>query len=154
MGSLEGLRCPPGDSVGFVFQALHLVPTLTVRENAHLRLSLNGLDEAHHRARADELLAEVGLADRADEWPDRLSGGEQQRIAIVAALVHDPDLVLADEPTGSLDRSTGDTVLDLLDRLTRRMGKTLIVATHSTELAQRADRVVEIRDRGIVEVER
>ena len=96
------------------------------------------------RWRDAALLARVGLADRADDYPDRLSGGEQQRVAIVRALIHQPRLVLADEPTGNLDARTGEQILDLLDRLIRKKGHTLIMVTHSAEVASRADRVVRL----------
>jgi putative ABC transport system ATP-binding protein len=96
--------------------------------------------------RAEQLLAEVGLADRRADYPDRLSGGEQQRVALVRALVHDPQLVLADEPTGNLDEDTGTLVLNLLDRLTRQLGKGLVMVTHSLDAAARADRIVRLKD--------
>ena len=130
--------------LGFVFQFFNLIPTLTVEENLLLRLQLNGRDDAASRRRALGLLDEVGLADRAASWPDRLSGGEQQRVAIASALAHDPDLILADEPTGNLDLETGQRVIDLLDRLTRRSGKTLLMATHSAEVMGIADRILTI----------
>jgi putative ABC transport system ATP-binding protein len=129
------------DHIGFVFQFFNLIPTLRVLENVLLPAELSGRDEAR---RAEELLERVGLADRASSFPDRLSGGEQQRVAIARALVCDPRLVLADEPTGNLDDATGATVMGLLDALTRRAGKTLLLATHSREVAALADRVVTI----------
>jgi putative ABC transport system ATP-binding protein len=129
------------DHVGFVFQFFNLIPTLRVLENVLLPAELSGRDEAR---RASELLERVGLADRASSFPDRLSGGEQQRVAIARALVCDPRLVLADEPTGNLDDATGATVMGLLDALTRRAGKTLLLATHSREIAALADRVLTI----------
>jgi putative ABC transport system ATP-binding protein len=98
------------------------------------------------RPAALDLLNEVGLADRAGSYPDRLSGGEQQRVAIIRALIHQPRLVLADEPTGNLDAGTGEQVLDLLDRLVRAKGHTLILVTHSGEVAKRADRIVRLVD--------
>ena len=130
--------------IGFVFQFFNLLPTLTVEENLLLPLELNGRIEASDRARAEELLAAVGLPDRASSFPDRLSGGERQRVAVARALVHDPELVLADEPTGNLDLDTGLEVLELLDRLTRREGKTMVMATHSREVIGVADRVLRI----------
>lgn len=138
-------------SVGFVFQFFNLVPTLSVLENVLLPLELNGIaGAAAHRA-AEAMLANVGLADRGGSYPDRLSGGEQQRIAIARALVHDPALVLADEPTGNLDAETGRQVLDLLDRLTRQAGKTMIMVTHSPEVVGVADRVLRVREGHLVE---
>ena len=136
--------------VGFIYQFFNLIPTLTVLENVLLPLELNGIAESAGRKGALELLAEVGLADRAESYPDRLSGGEQQRVAIIRALVHEPRLVLADEPTGNLDAATGEQVLDLLDRLVRARGRTLILVTHSAEVASRADRTVRLRDGRIV----
>jgi len=129
------------DQMGFVFQFFNLIPTLRVLENVLLPAELSGRDAAR---RASELLEHVGLADRASSFPDRLSGGEQQRVAIARALVCDPRLVLADEPTGNLDDATGATVMGLLDALTRRAGKTLLLATHSREVAALADRVLTI----------
>lgn len=130
--------------VGFIYQFFNLIPTLTVIENVLLPLELNGISESASRHEGLDLLKEVGLADRADTYPDRLSGGEQQRVAIVRALIHQPPLVLADEPTGNLDAGTGEQVLDLLDRLVRAKGHTLILVTHSAEVARRADRVVRL----------
>jgi putative ABC transport system ATP-binding protein len=138
-------------SVGFVFQFFNLVPTLTVLENLLLPLELNGVSGAQAQATATAMLAEVGLADRGGSYPDRLSGGEQQRVAIARALVHNPALVLADEPTGNLDAETGRQVLDLLDRLTRQQGKTMIMVTHSPEVVGVADRVLRVREGFLVE---
>ncbi|HMB54696.1 MAG TPA: ABC transporter ATP-binding protein [Thermoanaerobaculia bacterium] len=142
------------DHVGFVFQFYNLIPTLTVEENLLLPLELQGRADAAGRRRAGELLAEVGLADRADDFPDRLSGGEQQRVAVARALAHDPLLVLADEPTGNLDLETGLAVLDLLDRLTRQAGKTLLMVTHGREVIGIADRILTIEDGKLVERQR
>lgn len=138
-------------SIGFVFQFYNLAPTLTALENVLLPLELNGLRGSTARERALDMLAAVGLADRAHTYPDRLSGGEQQRVAIARALVHNPDLVLADEPTGNLDSDTGSQVLDLLDRLTRQVGKTLLMVTHSREMIGVADRVFQLRNGRIIE---
>jgi putative ABC transport system ATP-binding protein len=131
-------------SVGFVFQFFNLVPTLTVLENVLLPLELNGRSGPAARAEAAAMLAAVSLGDRGASYPDRLSGGEQQRVAIARALVHDPALVLADEPTGNLDAETGRQVLDLLDRLTRQTGKTMVMVTHSPEVVGVADRVLRV----------
>ena len=130
--------------IGFIYQFFNLIPTLTVLENVLLPLELNGISEGVGRKDALNLLQEVGLQDRANTFPDRLSGGEQQRVAIVRALIHEPRLVLADEPTGNLDAATGEQILDLLDRLIRKKGHTLIMVTHSAEVASRADRVVRL----------
>lgn len=134
------------DHIGFVFQFFNLIPTLTVLENVTLPRELAGDDEDLTQAAAMRLLELVGLDDRRDTFPDKLSGGEQQRVAIARALVHDPMLVLADEPTGNLDENTGEQVLDLLLSLTRRRGKTLIMATHNPEIARMADRVIRVHD--------
>jgi putative ABC transport system ATP-binding protein len=136
--------------LGFIFQSYNLIPTLTVAENLLLPLELiKPLARTDHD-KVTALLARLGLADRADTYPDRLSGGEQQRIAIARALVHDPDLILADEPTGNLDLETGRQVLALLDTLVKKAGKTLIMATHSREVIGQADRIVSIRDKSLV----
>ena len=136
--------------VGFIFQFYNLVPTLTVEENVRFLLDLDGAPDAADRARA--LLTEVGLADRAGAFPDRLSGGEQQRVAIARALAHDPALVLADEPTGDLDARTGAHVLDLLERMTRERGRTLLLVTHDETTLARVDTVFRLAD-GLVETE-
>ncbi len=130
--------------IGFVFQFFNLIPTLTVVENVALPCELNGASPKVAREDAERLLDAVGLLERAGTYPDKLSGGEQQRIAIARALVHDPQLVLADEPTGNLDENTGETVLALLDRLTRQAGKNLLMVTHSAESAGWADRVFQL----------
>jgi putative ABC transport system ATP-binding protein len=136
--------------VGFVFQFFNLIPTLTVAENLLLPLELNGRGGDPARRAVGALLDEVGLGDRADAFPERLSGGEQQRVAVARALVHDPDLVLADEPTGNLDLDTGRLVVELLDRMTRQAGKTLIMATHAPEVIGLADRVLRLQDGHLV----
>jgi putative ABC transport system ATP-binding protein len=136
--------------IGFVFQFFNLVPTLTVAENLLLPLEMVGRRGAAARAEVAAWLAEVGLADRAGAAVDRLSGGEQQRVAVARALAHDPDLVLADEPTGNLDADTAAVVLGLLRRLGRERKKTVIAATHGAEVAAAADRVLELRDGRLV----
>jgi putative ABC transport system ATP-binding protein len=141
-------------SIGFVFQAFNLIPTLTVAENLRLPLELNGRGGAREEARIAGLLERVGLADRARSFPDRLSGGEQQRVAVARALVHDPVLVLADEPTGNLDAEAAEEVLTLLDALTRGAGKTMLVATHSPRVLRLADRVLALRAHRLVELDR
>jgi putative ABC transport system ATP-binding protein len=133
------------EHIGFIFQFFNLVPLLTVEENLLLPLELVGRADAAGRARARELLDRVGLGDRGRAYPDRLSGGEQQRVAVARALVHDPVLVLADEPTGNLDAETAKVVLSLLDQLVREMGKTVVMATHSSEVVGAADRVFLIQ---------
>ena len=130
-------------AIGIVFQFFNLIPTLTVLENVTLPMELsggqNGMDD-----KAIGLLDRVGLGDRLSTYPDALSGGEQQRVAIARALVHNPLLILADEPTGNLDEDTGEAVLRLLLELTQGAGKTLIMATHAIDVARRADRVLHL----------
>lgn len=138
-------------NIGFVFQFFNLIPTLTVAENVLLPVELNGTVTVAKRAAAYELLRRVGLGDRGAAFPDKLSGGEQQRVALARALAHDPALVLADEPTGNLDAATGEQVLQLLDDMTRQAGKTLIMVTHSNEIAARTDRVLHLEDGRLVE---
>jgi putative ABC transport system ATP-binding protein len=138
--------------VGFVFQFFNLIPTLTVEENLRLPLELNGRPARLAADQARALLAEVGLGDRGPAFPEHLSGGEQQRVAVARALVHEPSLVLADEPTGNLDLETGRQVIELLDRLTRRAGRTMVMATHSAEVVGVADRTFRLHDGRLVEV--
>ncbi len=134
------------ERVGIVFQAFNLIPTLTVLENIALPLELKGRQRRAGEQAARALLERVGLANRADSFPDRLSGGEQQRVAIARALVAQPALVLADEPTGNLDEHTGERVLALLLELTRDAGKTLVMATHNPDIVPLADRVCRIHE--------
>src|SRR5262245_25273607 len=131
--------------IGFVFQFFNLLPTLSVSENVLLPIELIGRGrDPEARAAAAGLLEAVGLGDRGASAPDRLSGGEQQRVAVARALAHDPALVLADEPTGALDAETGRAVLALLVRLARERGKTVLVASHSAEVAAAAARVLRL----------
>jgi putative ABC transport system ATP-binding protein len=132
--------------IGFVYQAFNLVPTLTVADNIRLVLELNAVAATESRQRIKDLLDAVGLADRADSYPDVLSGGEQQRVAIARALSHKPSVLLADEPTGNLDDATAETVLDLLDKLVREEGGTMLVATHSTQVASFCGRILELHN--------
>lgn len=137
-------------NIGFVYQFFNLISTLDVLENVRLPLELAGATEAVAGRAAMEMLEAVGLADRAGAMPDRLSGGEQQRVAIARALVAQPRLVLADEPTGNLDAETGEVVLELLLRLTRSSGRSLIVATHSRKVASAADIVLRLDGAGVL----
>lgn len=139
------------DNTGFVFQFFNLIPTLTVLENITLPLELAGRKRRDVEPIGRELLEAVGLGDRTDSFPDKLSGGEQQRVAIARALAHDPLVLLADEPTGNLDEATGELVLDLLLKLTREKGKTLLMATHSPEVVPFADRVFRMHNGTLVE---
>ena len=137
------------DHVGIVFQAFRLIPTMSAMENVAIPLELAGEDNAFERAR--ESLGLVGLADRVDHYPDQLSGGEQQRVAIARAFVGKPKLLLADEPTGNLDRATGDDIVELLFDLRERHGTTLVLITHDEDLARRCDRMIRMADGRIVE---
>ena len=139
------------DRMGFVFQFFNLIPTLTVEENLLLPLELAGRTGPEDRDRAYALLDEVGLGDRRTSWPDRLSGGDQQRVALARAVAHRPALILADEPTGNLDRRTGERVLDLLVRLVGEVGTTLVMVTHSEGAAARAGRLLDLVDGRLVE---
>ena len=140
-------------NIGFVFQSFNLIPTLTVEENLLLPMELNGESAKIAKARVAELMQELGLGDRLESFPDRLSGGEQQRVAIARALIHDPNLVLADEPTGNLDRQTGEQALRLFRELIRKAGKTMIVATHSGDVLRIADRVISLEEGKLIENE-
>ena len=133
-----------GTSIGIVFQSFHLVPTMTALENVALPLEFAGRSDAFDTARA--MLDEVGLSHRIDHFPAQLSGGEQQRVALARALGPDPQILLADEPTGNLDGKTGGHVVDLLFNLQRRRQATLILVTHDTSLAERCGRVVRMAD--------
>ena len=133
---------------GFVFQSFHLIPSLTARENIMFPAELRG--DLRAREKADQLLERVGLAGRATSLPHQLSGGEKQRCAICRALINEPQILFADEPTGNLDLANGRAVLELLRELHRERRTTLILVTHSLEIAQTADRVVTLRDGRIV----
>jgi putative ABC transport system ATP-binding protein len=131
--------------IGFVFQFFNLIPTLTVGENTALPLELLGEDDTTAQRRADELLQQVGLAGVAGRYPETLSGGEQQRAAIARALAHRPALLLADEPTGNLDEDSGGRIIELLTGLARGEGTTMLLVTHSAQVARAADRVLHLR---------
>ena len=139
--------------VGFIFQSFNLLPRLTAVENVALPLMLAGVDKDERLARAAELLERVGLGHRLDHYPTELSGGEQQRTAVARALVHQPALILADEPTGNLDSKIGAEVMDLLRELNAEQGLTLIVVTHDTDVAAYADRIVHLRDGNLESIE-
>jgi putative ABC transport system ATP-binding protein len=142
-GDLAELRLR---SFGFVFQQFNLIPTLTALENVEAKLAPTGLSRVASRQQAEAMLAEVGLAARATHLPAHLSGGEQQRVAIARALSVEPRVILADEPTGNLDSSTGAEIVETLARLAADRGTTVIVATHDADLARRAQRRVTMRD--------
>ncbi|WP_440998540.1 ABC transporter ATP-binding protein [Fodinibius sp. SL11] len=139
--------------IGFVFQSFNLIPTLTALENVLLPLKLKGDDDRNIADKAQQYLDQVGLGDRGESYPDRLSGGEQQRVAIARALAHEPMLILADEPTGNLDYETGRTILDMLNSLVRKNGRTMIIATHDRDICKIADRVVELKSGKLHDVE-
>ena len=132
--------------IGFVYQFHHLLPEFSALENVMLPQMIAGVTRSRARARAAALLDQVGLAPRAQHRPARLSGGEQQRVAIVRALANDPNLLLGDEPTGNLDHTTGESVLNTLLDLVRRTGLAALIATHNLDLARRLDRVLALED--------
>ena len=132
--------------IGFVFQSYNLVPVMTVRENVEYPLLLAGLGEAERRRRVNEILAQVGLADRADRRPDLLSGGQRQRTAIARALVKAPALVIADEPTANLDTATANQVIDMMRELGHQHGATFLIATHDDRMTARCDAVRTLTD--------
>lgn len=138
--------------IGIVFQSFHLIPTLTARENVALPLEISG--NAHSRQRALAMLDRVGLSDRADHYPAQLSGGEQQRVAMARALVHEPALIVADEPTGNLDEATGESIVQLLFDLNQDTGTTLLLVTHDPDLASRCDRTLRLHDGQLNDVTR
>jgi putative ABC transport system ATP-binding protein len=140
--SLAKLR---GDKIGFVFQFFNLLPGLTAAENVETAMMLAGTPEKEQAARSLELLAMVGLADKANSKPSQLSGGQQQRVAIARALANDPDLLLMDEPTGNLDSAAEAEVLEILHSLHRR-GKTIVIVTHNNEIAGKAQNVIQVKD--------
>jgi len=140
----DGLAKLRGEKIGFVFQFFHLVPSLTAFENVLIPMEIAGRRDANKRAQ--QLVEEVGLSDRAHHYPSQLSGGEQQRIAIARALANDPPIVLADEPTGNLDSTTGRYIMELLLNVRRTRSSTLVLVTHDAELASLADSRLVLRD--------
>jgi putative ABC transport system ATP-binding protein len=147
-GSLDRLRSA---KLGFVFQSFHLLPTLTALENVQVPMFEGPLSAAARASKAADLLEAVGMIRRANHLPAKLSVGERQRVAIARALANDPILLLADEPTGNLDSHTAEDVLDLFDALHRDRGMTLLVVTHSEEVAQRAERIIRLKDGQVME---
>ena len=138
--------------IGFVFQHFYLLPALTAYENIELPMREAGLRRRERKDRVHGLLSAVGLIDRGRHYPYQLSGGEQQRVAIARALANDPPIILADEPTGELDTRTGTGIVDLLVAINQKYNKTIVVVSHDPEIAQRAERTIEIRDGVVVDV--
>jgi putative ABC transport system ATP-binding protein len=136
-------------TVGFIFQAYNLMPVLTARENVELPLLLTNLSGAERKKRALTALRVVGLEDRTDHYPRQLSGGQEQRVAIARAIVNDPTIIVADEPTGDLDRKSADDILNLLDKLNREFKKTILMVTHDPAAAERAT-VLRKLDKGVL----
>jgi putative ABC transport system ATP-binding protein len=137
--------------VGFIFQFYNLLPVLTAERNVELPLLLTRLSRSERRKRSRTALELVGLADRAGHYPGQLSGGQEQRAGIARAIINDPTLLLADEPTGDLDRKTGDEILDLLVALNERHGKTIVMVTHDPRAAERAKRILHLDKGALVE---
>ncbi|SEH99741.1 MULTISPECIES: ABC transporter ATP-binding protein [unclassified Leifsonia] len=159
LGSEELSTLPDGrlariraKEVGFVFQGFNLIPTLTAQENVETALAPLGLKAAERTRRAADALASVGLADRGSHLPLELSGGQQQRVAIARALVKDPAVLLADEPTGNLDEETRDEIMELLEGLWRDRGLTVVIVTHDSAVAKRAERRVRIKQGKVKEL--
>jgi putative ABC transport system ATP-binding protein len=140
------------ERIGFVFQAYNLIPTLTALENVMMPMMFAGLHREERVKRARKLLEDVGMMDRANHKPREMSGGEQQRVAIARALANDPEIILADEPTGNLDSKTGQQIVNLFRRLNEEKGKTVVVVTHDPSWMNAVDRTVKIMDGKIVEV--
>jgi len=136
-------------NVGFIFQFYNLIPVLTAFQNVELPLQLTSLSRAERKERVATALALVGLTDRATHLPSELSGGQQQRVAIARALITDPALIVADEPTGDLDRTTAEEILGLLDRLNAELGKTIVMVTHDPKAAEKAHRLVHL-EKGVL----
>ena len=145
----EALARLRGEKIGIVFQFFHLLPSLTAYENVLVPMEIAGVADAARRAKS--LISDVGLSDRGHHYPSQLSGGEQQRVAIARALANDPPVVLADEPTGNLDSGTGRQVIELLMRVNRQHGRTLVLVTHDSDLAALADEIISLRDGRIVD---
>jgi putative ABC transport system ATP-binding protein len=135
--------------VGFIFQFYNLMPVLDAFDNVELPLLLTSLSRKDRRERVETALALVGLTDRKEHYPNELSGGQQQRVAIARALIGDPTLIVADEPTGDLDRTTAEEILGLLERLNREVGKTIVMVTHDPKAAEKAHRVIHL-EKGVL----
>jgi putative ABC transport system ATP-binding protein len=151
MGETERARFR-GASIGFVFQVFNLLPALTAVENVAVPLLINGVSRKHADARAREVLEAVGLSSRVSARPAQLSGSQQQRVAIARALVHDPKLIVCDEPTSSIDHDTGRSIMEILRRVAKSPDRALIVVTHDTRIFEFADRIARMDDGKIIEV--
>src|SRR2546423_3407948 len=141
-----------GENVGFVFQAFNLLPTLSAAENAAIPLLINGLSRPKALDRARQMLTRVGLGDRTHSLPAQLSGGQQQRVAIARALVHDPKLIVCDEPTSSLDHETGQKVMELMREVALGEDRSLVIVTHDARIFEFADRIAKMDDGRVVDV--
>ncbi len=155
VGSLPERELPRirREAIGFVFQGFNLFPTLTAAENVALALDVRGIRAAAAKKRGEELLAEVGLAEKARSFPADLSGGQKQRVAIARALAGDPPILLADEPTAALDSTSGRTVIELLQRLAREHGRAVVLVTHDPRVLSFGDRIIHLEDGRIVREE-
>ncbi|MBR9690430.1 ABC transporter ATP-binding protein [Candidatus Woesearchaeota archaeon] len=142
-----------GQKIGFIFQKFNLIPTLSAKGNIMLPMTFQGKNQKEKSQRAEYLLDLVGLKDRMDHLPTELSGGQQQRVAIARALANDPDVILADEPTGNLDTKTGTTVMDYLKKLHDVEKKTIVLVTHDPNIAKKADRIERLRDGRLIKTE-
>ncbi|MBI2101401.1 ABC transporter ATP-binding protein [Candidatus Woesearchaeota archaeon] len=140
-----------GRKIGFIFQQFNLIPTLTALENVMLPIVFQSVSREKRIRKAAELLKIVGLSGRMNHKPAEMSGGEQQRVAIARSLANNPDVILADEPTGNLDSSTGETVMGFLQNLNRKEGKTIIMVTHDNNVAKHADRIEFLKDGKVIE---
>ncbi|HUT86502.1 MAG TPA: ABC transporter ATP-binding protein [Candidatus Heimdallarchaeota archaeon] len=151
--SSNGLAEIRGKKIGFVFQTFSLMPTLSALDNVELAMTFQGVPRSKRRARACQLLEQVGLGDRMKHRPSELSGGEQQRVAIARALANDPQILLADEPTGNLDSQSGQQIMELIESLNKEQGMTVILVTHDPNLEAYADRLIRLLDGKIDETE-
>jgi putative ABC transport system ATP-binding protein len=142
-----------GEAIGFVFQAFNLLPTLTSAENVSIPLLINGAARGLALTKARDMLARVGLGDRVNSLPSQLSGGQQQRVAIARALVHDPKLIVCDEPTSSLDHETGHKVMEILKQMALREDRALVIVTHDARIFEFADRIARMDDGRVIKIE-
>ncbi len=135
-----------GKTIGFVFQVFNLIPRMTALENVMLPLWFEGIEPAKREIIAKKVLEDVGLGDRMTHRPNEMSGGERQRVAIARALANNPDIIVADEPTGNLDSKSGGQVLDIIDDLNKKQGKTVLMVTHEREIGELAERIINLKD--------